>query len=400
MSRTKSGPRLWREPEEYDKDGKLSRHASWVIRDGGKKIRTGLRASSGKQPSEEAIEALGRYIVESRGAPRERNRYASEVLIADVIAIYLTDKASKQARPQEVAGRAKRLLEWWGEKTLNDVTGVTCRQYVDYRGTDGAARRELEDLRAAIKHHREQGLCREVVEVVLPDRGEARDRWLTRAEAARLIWRAWRYREVQKGVETDRKSRQHVARFTLIGLYSGTRSGAICSAALEPMPGHGWINLETGVFYRRAAGQRQTKKRKPPVRLSNRLLSHLRRWHKNGQTYAVEFNGKPISGVDKAFRSCVADAKLGEGVSPHTLRHTAATWLMQNGVELASAASLLGMTVETLERVYWHHHPDYQVEAAEALARSPGQNRDRKGGIKAEQTRTDENKVVEFARVS
>ena len=59
------------------------------------------------------------------------------------------------------------------------------------------------------------------------------------------------------------------------------------------------------------------------------------------------------------------------------LRHTAATWVMQNGGDLWQAAGFLGMTVEMLERVYGHHHPDFQREAAEAVARSPGQKRDR-----------------------
>ena len=47
--------------------------------------------------------------------------------------------------------------------------------------------------------------------------------------------------------------------------------------------------------------------------------------------------------------------------SPHTLRHTAATWLMQSGVSMWRAAGFLGMSVETLDRVYGHHHPDYFV---------------------------------------
>ena len=34
--------------------------------------------------------------------------------------------------------------------------------------TAAAARRELEDLRAAINHHRREGLCSEIVSVVLP----------------------------------------------------------------------------------------------------------------------------------------------------------------------------------------------------------------------------------------
>ena len=42
----------------------------------------------------------------------------------------------------------------------------------------------------------------------------------------------------------------------------------------------------------------------------------------------------------------------------HTLRHTATTWLMQAGANMDHAAALLGMEVETLRRVYGHHHPE------------------------------------------
>jgi integrase len=51
-------------------------------------------------------------------------------------------------------------------------------------------------------------------------------------------------------------------------------------------------------------------------------------------------------------------------VTPHTLRHTRATWLMQSGVDRWQAAGHLGMSVEMLERNYGHHHPDYQKQAA------------------------------------
>lgn len=284
----------------------------------------------------------------------------------------MQDRAPLQARPLEVIGRCEKLLEFWGEKRLSDVTRASCRRYVEHRGGRAVARRELEDFRAAIQHHLHEGLCREVVAVVLPERGHPRDRWITRSEAARLIWAAWRYREVQKGHATGRRSRQHVARFILVGLYTGTRASAICSAAFGPAAHTGWIDLDKGVFHRRASGERETKKRKPPVRLPTRLLAHMRRWHKNGQRYAVEWNGKPVgTGVEKAFRAVVEAASLMETgtVTPHTLRHTAATWLMQRGTPVWEAAGFLGMTVETLERVYGHHHSDYQSEAAANITR-------------------------------
>jgi hypothetical protein len=49
-----------------------------------------------------------------------------------------------------------------------------------------------------------------------------------------------------------------------------------------------------------------------------------------------------------------------------SLRHTAATWLMQRGTDRWEAAGGLGMTLEQLENGYGHYHPDFQEEAAGA----------------------------------
>ena len=200
-------------------------------------------------------------------------RPPAHIPVADVIALYGRDVAPKHSRPRETAQRIAALLGFFGDKVLSDINGTLCRAYVEHRGSIAAARRELEDLRAAINHHRKEGLCSAIVEVVLP-RGCAGARALAHAGrgGARCLWAAWRYREVQKGKPTGRRSRQHVARFILLALYTGTRAGAVCGAALQPTIGRGWIDVARGVFYRRADGERETKKRKPPVPLPPELL--------------------------------------------------------------------------------------------------------------------------------
>ena len=45
---------------------------------------------------------------------------------------------------------------------------------------------------------------------------------------------------------------------------------------------------------------------------------------------------------------------------------TAATWQMQAGTPIYEAAGYLGMNAATLERVYGHHHINYQKTASEA----------------------------------
>jgi integrase len=291
------------------------------------------------------------------------------VPVADVLALYARDIACGHARPIEAAQRIKQLLRFFGDKTLAQINGGLCREYVMQRSTDAAARRELEDLRAAINHHRREGLCSEIIQVVLPERRPPRERWLTREEVARLLRAAWRYREIQQGNPTDRRSRQHVAKFILIALYTGTRAAAVCGAALQPTPGRGWVELARGVFYRRPPGRLDTKKRQPAIPLPPGLLSHLRRWRRNGQRFAVEWNRAPVKSVDKAFAQTVKLAGLGRDVTPHTLRHTAATWLMQAGTDLWEAAGFLGMTVGMLNERYGHHHPDHLSGARTAFHR-------------------------------
>lgn len=298
--------------------------------------------------------------------------------------VYQEDVAEKHARPNEARARLDRLNEHFGAMRLSAINDQACRKYAESRNS-GAARRELEDLRAAVRHYHRQGFVNVAVPVTLPDRGQSRERWLTRSEAARLLWAAWRMTQSWKGQESDRRTGQHLARFILVALYTGTRAGPVASAAIRPTVGKPYIDLEAGLFYRKPPGARQTKKRQPPVPLPDRLVAHLTRWERKGlsKAFVVEWNEQPVKRIHKAFRAARVKAGLGDDVIPHTLRHTAATWLMQNGCDMWDAAGYLGMSVETLERVYGHHHPHHLDGARRAI--TAGQKRDRNARTKTEQ---------------
>jgi integrase len=164
-----------------------------------------------------------------------------------------------------------------------------------------------------------------------------------------------------------------------------------------PTVGRGYVDLDQGVFYRRAIGRRQTKKRQTPVKLPARLLAHMRRWQRQGlsKTAVIEWNGKPVRSIRKGFAAAVRAAGLGAGVTPHILRHTCATWLMQKGVDLWDAAGFLGMTVQQLEATYGHHHPDYQRGAAEALG---GQNGERNTVNKSRRVEANVTKIAGLSK--
>jgi hypothetical protein len=301
---------------------------------------TCVAGASQAKPHREAEQALADYIAK-KYQPERNRRDIEDIDCADVLSIYLSD-VGEPADQFEIIGRIERLNEYWGGKTLSAVNAQTCGAYVKHRGNQGGARRDLETLRAAINHHAKEGFHRGVVRVSLPPKGEARDRWLTRKEAAVLIWHCWRHREKQtvhagsaKGrpVLTHKRPLQHVARFILIGLYTGTCAGAIATASPYAEQGRSFIDLERGIFYRKAIGKRATKKRQTPAPIPPRLLAHLRRW-KERRLIAnsfVEFNGKPVASVKKGVpnggRPCQASRQGHAAYAPaHSRDLVDAAW--------------------------------------------------------------------------
>jgi integrase len=358
----------------------LLQRGAWIVIDQGKHIATGCFNGE----DQKAQEFLASYIA-YKYSPDRNIRDIATIDVADVLSVYDEDCRERQANKAKFDERLARLAIWWGGKMLSDVNGVNCRAYTKHRGSNGGARRDLEDLRAAINHHSKEGLHRGIVRVALPEKGLPRERWLTRNEAAQLLWTCWRYREEQtvhigkfKGqkIETKKRPLRHLARFILIGLYTGTRAAAIASAAPHRAEGKAFVDLVNGIFYRLAVGKRASAKRQTPVPIPDRLLAHMRRWERVGlaNTHFVEWNGKGVASVKTGFATGVRLARLdliSGNVTPHTLRHTAATWLMQRAAPMWEAAGFLGMSEKTLRDTYGHHHPDHLRGAANAIGSRP-----------------------------
>lgn len=370
MPQKRKPPRLvLRKEAERDGGGSV-----WLIRDGKTDVRTGCLAHQ----TEEAERKLADYLAE-KFEPARSGR-SIETTIGDVLAVYTTEKAQGTSRPRETIQAVTRLNEFFGEKLLSDIRGKLCRDYASHRKTDAGARRDLETLRAAINHyHKEYGLDL-LPAITLPDKSTPRDRYLTRSEAAALLWASLGCEKQGTGANSSWKRRRdqkrsHLARLILIGLYTGTRPGAILGLQWIANTEGGYVDLGRGVIFRRAEGERVAhNKRKPPVKMAARLHAHMERWkrldgwgeEKTGLRYVVHYLGAPITKPHKAFRSARAAAGLDQGVTPHVLRHTRGTWLAQKGVDARQAAASLGLTEAEYERTYLHNDPDFQSDAANA----------------------------------
>lgn len=158
---------------------------------------------------------------------------------------------------------------------------------------------------------------------------------------------------------------RHLAHFILLAVYIGFRRHDVLNASFVLHPDRGFMDLERGVWMRKVA----TRKRQTAIPLPPSLLAHLRCWRRSGQTFVVEFNGRPVASISKSFRALVKECDLDAEVIPHALRHTGVTWAMQNGVELWEAVGYFGMSVKVLMDVYGHHHPDHLKGAAASMGK-------------------------------
>lgn len=393
MPRRAKGPRL------YLKE-RAGREAVWIIRDGAYERSTGC----GADRAGEAEVELANYILSktTRAAVEDarRNSDPSKVGLAEVIALYLDERAPKRATDTATtAGFFAHLLAWWGDKTVADVKRSTCNAYVAHRKTmpdarykdpakaprvsEQTAARELDDLSAAIGYWHGEDTLTSRPKITKPEKPESPREALTRSEAAALLKAAMGWRKTEEGWVrlggSARANRAHLRRFLLIGLYTGTRHSAIRALLWEESLHQAWVDLEKGMIYRRGRGERETTKRRPVVKLPPRLLAHMRRWRELDKAKSLDLEepintvlhhgGTPLAGkIRTGFEGCVRDAGLRPEITPHWMRHSAATWLMEGGADMWTAAAYLGMTVATLEKHYGHHRPDHQASAIKALA--------------------------------
>jgi integrase len=405
-------PRLW-----YRDDA-----GCWIILDRKRQVSTGC----GRDDTEGAAKALEAYLAE-RHVPAAGATDPRVIPIADVLTAY--GLAKKPAGSDAWAAEQHELLMirlldlnvFFGDLKVADIKAQLCRDFVDWstdtpnennerRGvaprerivTDQTARRRLIDLRSAINAYHAEHTLNVVPKVTMPARTEGRKRWLTRNEAARLLGAAlgfiwdpergsWKRRDdgsLERRPRWIIRRRTPAARFILIGLYSARRERTIRRTQWLATTTHPWMNLGGMVYQGRGAQEGSSKKRRPPAKIANRLRPHLVRWHRLDRARSAELrtagvmkdgeeigyvvnrmhDGQPLAGkIRSAWEGILEDAGLGLDVVRHSLRHTAATWLMQKGTDRWQAAGWLGMTLEQLEDGYGHHHPDFQEEAAEAF---------------------------------
>ncbi len=114
-------------------------------------------------------------------------------------------------------------------------------------------------------------------------------------------------------------------------------------------------------------GRAQTRKHRPSVPISDRLFLVLQRaYDERTGPHVLDTPGK----INDALTRLAARAKVA-GVTPHVLRHTAATHMARRNVSLWIIAKLLGNTLDQVEKVYAKWQPGFGLEAVNLIGGAP-----------------------------
>jgi integrase len=303
---------------------------------------------------------------------------AGKLFVDEVVAAYLSEHAKDSISRVFLHDTARPIVQWWSGKKLSEINEGNCKAFVKWRTAQkdsrkrkrpgnisiATARHNLKTLRSAIHwYHRAYGPLPSVPKVSLPPQTPQRaDYWLSRDEVAARI------RVARKNPRW-----RHVVRQLLIGVYTGTRPGAILALRWTPSTDGGWFDLDSGTLHRQGMKATRSNKRQPSVRIHARLLPHLRRWKAvdmaRGITSVISYHGERVQKLRRSWHAVAVAGGASRKDSPHITRHTAATWQMQAGTNVHEASGYLGMSVKVLLEVYGHHHPDHQAFAASADGR-------------------------------
>lgn len=263
----------------------------------------------------------------------------------------LTHERRSHAYAQYILPRWLRFLEDNDVETIADLTVEMQRRYIDLRRSnqiqDSTIQRELAIVKAAINTYRKAGFIQYTPYILTLPKGQPRQRWLTPPEVERLL----------ASTEQD-----HVRDYILIALNTLARPEAILKLTFSQVD---LVNRRINFL---KPGEKQSNKRKPIVSISDPLLPVLERRLAISVTgHVIEYDGKPLKAMKKAFKTAARRAGLGEEVIPYTLRHTGATWLAQSGVPLRIIAGMMGHTEQQTTELYAKHHPSFQTEAMASL---------------------------------
>lgn len=307
------------------------------------------RASTRTSDRNQAEAVLAAFRLVQADQPLE------DLTIGQALEWYWDSHGKGLMRPQNADLAIRYLKPFFGLTLVSQLTRSKQQLFVEGRRADGASdesiRRDLLTLSAALRRAEKFNKIDRAPPILTLNPAPPRDRWMTRDEAAKLF----------RALRTKRS--RHVLIFARLALYTGARTGAILDLTWDR------VDFETGRLDYFKPGRKITKKRRvvsPMTPQLRRMLAYEERRARS--RFVVSWAGEGIDRVAKALIAAAARVGL-EGITPHVLRHTFATWGARKGVPIWLLGKALGQSVASTTERYAKHQPEDLSRVLEAVRR-------------------------------
>ena len=319
--------------------GKYGWYVVW--QEAGKWQRVSLRT----QDKREAERNLKLWLDE-RQAVR-----APTLTIADLWAVYWEQHGKHQVSVKSRETVWRRLKPFFGDLVWDTITRELCSTYHRDRLSSGVRSStvwsELKTLTTCMRFCARLGLIGSPPSIWLPPSPRPRDKRLTRQQATDLIAAA----------ETP-----HIKLFVILALTAAGRMSAILDLTWNR------VDFERGTIDLDLPGGSPSNKRRAVVPM-NRLARAALQEAREGATTdrVIEWGGHNVRSVQKAVHR--TGQRIGlDWVSPHVLRHTAASLMVEAGVPIEAVGQFLGHAAIALTyATYARFSPSSLRDAASAL---------------------------------
>ncbi len=275
------------------------------------------------------------------------------IIVRDLLKAYHADRAPIVADGgRSLLSKINRINRHLGEMSPSDINQRVIDSYIATRLNEGVtlstACSEVNKLSSAL-------LWLGIVQHIrLPKSRQRRSRTLAADEIACLL-----------SVSCPR-----LRTFIQIAIATGARLSAICELTWDR------VDFEQGIIdFNSPHPRADQRKRRAIVPISDRLQGIL--LARREETRGERVVGLGSGFVGTLFRSARKQAGLGPDVTPHTLRHTAASHMIRQRIPLIEVSKMLGhSSVRITEEVYIHVLPHDLRQAANALSNLIGGEHD------------------------
>ena len=372
--------------------------AAWTDLESGR-VR---RKSTGTRDEEAACVQLAQIAAEAR-APKAPPAPTIRWIVDRYIEAVERRKPDRNHAPLKASLRPVK--ERLGDLRWDQLTQDEVDSYVEWRLTnerwagDGKARqnpvgtisrstaqKDLRMLRTALNDALSRRFIpHEVKFRINVTAAASKDVWLKQAEVKRMLEEC-ELRESVRGEDgkvIDRhRDREHIYAFILISIATAARKEAVLSLKWDQVhisspkdlpedvklmdPKTAKVNGKSYIDF----GDGRANKRRPkmPVADNWSLMVYLAWGGNREQPYVISYRGQRVKDIKNGLAAVVKDAGIKKKVTPHTLKHTAITWMVQGGMDMTTISELTKTSEKILRSVYSHHRPDYHAELGNALA--------------------------------